>query len=79
MLLTGCLTGPSGASQRRRRVAAAAMSRVPRMRHSAQYYDPDGPAITHDDAAWAISTAQSATEGTRRISEGEGLFRFEPS
>ena len=39
------------------------------MRHSAQYYDSDGPAITHDDAAWAISTAQSAAEGTRRISE----------
>ena len=55
------------------------LERFRRMRHSAQYYDPDGPAITHDDAAWAISTAQSATEGTRRISEGGGLSRFELS
>ncbi len=53
--------------------------RFRRMRHSAQYFDPDGPAITHDDAAWAISTAQSATEGTLRISGSGGLSRFEPS
>ena len=45
------------------------------MRHSAQYYDSDGPAITHDDAAWAISTAQSAAEGTHGISESGGLSR----
>ena len=44
-----------------------------------QYFDPDGPAITHDDAAWAISTAQSAAEGAQRISESGGLSRFEPS
>ena len=50
-----------------------------RMRHSAQYFDPDGPTITRDDAAWAISTAQAAAEGARRISEGGGLSRFEPS
>lgn len=50
-----------------------------RMRHSAQYFDPDSPTITQDDAAWAISTAQSAAEGTRRISESGGLSRFEPS
>ena len=37
------------------------------------------PTITHDDAAWAISTAQSAVERTRRISESGGLSRFEPS
>ena len=59
--------------------AKPTFERFRRMRHSAQYYDPDGPAITHDDAAWAISTAQSATEGTRRISEGGGLSRFELS
>ena len=59
--------------------AKPTFERFRRMRHSAQYYDPDGPAITHDDAAWAISTAQSATEGTHLISEGGGLFRFEPS
>ena len=50
-----------------------------RMRHSAQYFDPDGPMITHDDAAWAILTAHSAAEGTRRISESGDLSRFEPS
>ena len=49
------------------------------MRHSAQYFDPNGPTITRDDAAWAISTAQSGAEGTRRISEGGVLSRFEPS
>ena len=49
------------------------------MRHSAQYFDPDGPAINHDDAVWAISTAQSAAEGTKRINESGGLSRFEPS
>lgn len=50
-----------------------------RMRHSAQYFDPDGPTITHDDAAWAISTARSAAEGARRVSASGGLSRFEPS
>ena len=50
-----------------------------RMRHSAQYFDPDGLTITHDDAAWAISTAQSAAVGARRISESGGLSRFEPT
>ena len=59
--------------------AKPTFERFRRMRHSAQYYDPDGPAITHDDAAWAISTAQSAMEGTRRISESGGLSQFEPS
>ena len=49
------------------------------MRHSAQYFDPDGPAINHDDAVWTISTAQSAAEGTKRINESGGLSRFEPS
>lgn len=50
-----------------------------RMRHSAQYFDPDGPTLTHDDAAWAISTARSAAEGARRVSENGGLSRFELS
>ena len=59
--------------------AKPTFERFRRMRHSAQYYDSDGPAITHNDAAWAILTAQSAAEGTRRISEGGGLSRFEPS
>lgn len=50
-----------------------------RMRHSAQYFDPDDPTITHDDAVWAISAARSAAEGTRRVSESGGLSRFELS
>ena len=60
-------------------IAKPTFERFRRMRHSAQYYDPGGPAITHDDATWAISTAQSAMEGMHRISEGGGLSRFEPS
>ena len=50
-----------------------------RMRHSAQYFDPDGPTITYDDAAWAISTARSAAAGARRVGESGGLPRFELS
>lgn len=50
-----------------------------RVRHSAQYFDPDSPTITHDDAAWAISTARSAAESARRVSESQRLARFELS
>ncbi len=39
--------------------------RFRRTRHTAQYFDPDGPDITDDDARWAIRTAASALYGTR--------------
>ena len=53
--------------------------RFRRMRHSAQYYDPDAPEIIADDAMWAMATARSAVQGTRRIIESGGLSRFDPS
>ena len=32
------------------------------MRHSAQYFDPDAPEITAEDAVWAMEAARSALQ-----------------
>jgi len=50
-----------------------------RMLHRAEYFDPDEPTFTYDDAAWAISTARSAAAGARRVGESGGLPRFDLS
>ena len=47
--------------------AKPTFERFRRMRHSAQYFDPDAPEITADDAVWAMEAARSALQGTRRI------------
>ena len=39
----------------------------------------EGSHMTVEDAVWAIATARSAAEGTRRISEGGNLSRFDSS
>ena len=60
-------------------LAKPIFERFRRMRHSAQYFDPDAPEITADDAVWAMGVARSALQGTRRIIGSGGLSRFDPS
>lgn len=59
--------------------AKPTFERFRRTRHVAQYFDPDAPELTVDDASWAITTGRSAIDGTRRISETSNLGRFHPS
>jgi len=53
--------------------------RFRRTRHTAQYFDPQAPEITAEDASWAIETARSAVDGARLISESGTLTRFDRS
>ena len=53
--------------------AKPTFERFRRTRHSAQYPDQDAPEITGDDAAWAISTAETALDGIRRVSRTTSL------
>lgn len=53
--------------------------RFRRTRHTAQYFDPQAPEITAEDALWAIETARSAVDGARLISESGNLGRFDLS
>lgn len=57
--------------------AKPTFERFRRMRHSAQYFDPDVPEVTSEDAHWALATAKAAIEGTRGISRKGRLPLFE--
>ncbi len=59
--------------------AKPTFERFRRTRHTAQYFDPDAPEITDDDAAWAISTARSAVDGSQGVSRSGGLSLFDSS
>lgn len=56
--------------------AKPTFERFRRMRHGAQYFDPDGPEVTVEDAEWAISTGKAAIGGTRRLNESGDLVLF---
>lgn len=56
--------------------AKPTFERFRRTRHTAQYFDPDAPEMTDDDAAWTIATARSAVDGSRRISRSGSLGLF---
>ena len=51
--------------------------RFRRQRHSAQYFDPESPEITSDDADWAIATAGAAITGTLDLSLCRDLTVFD--
>lgn len=57
--------------------AKPTFERFRRTRHTAQYFDPDAPDLTVDDADWAIATARSVVDGARRISESGNLSPFD--
>ena len=50
---------------------------IRRTRHTAQYFDPDQPDVTHDDAAWAVEQADEVIVGAGRLLNSERLDRFE--
>ena len=58
--------------------AKPTFERFRRTRHAAQYFDPNAPDITVDDTTWAISTAGSAVDGTRQLSERKPPPLFDP-
>jgi len=58
--------------------AKPTFERFRRMRHVAQYFDPEAPELTSEDTLWAITTAAASVEKTRQISEKERLQLFEP-
>lgn len=51
--------------------------RIRRTRHTAQYFDPDEPDVTDDDAAWAVEQAQDAVDGATRLLDSGRLARFD--
>ena len=50
--------------------AKPTFERFRRMRHAAQYFDPDDPEVALEDAGWAIATAKAAIAGVRSFNEG---------
>lgn len=56
--------------------AKPTFERFRRMRHAAQYFDPDDPELALEDAQWAIVTAKAAIGGIRRFDERGGLALF---
>ena len=58
--------------------AKPTFERFRRLRHSAQYFDPDMPEVTEEDAEWAITTGGAAMDGARHISEQGSLPPFDP-
>ncbi len=50
---------------------------IRRTRHTAQYFDPDQPDVTHDDANWAVDQADEAIAGASRLLSSERVDRFE--
>lgn len=59
--------------------AKPTFERFRRTRHTAQYFDPDAPEISAEDAEWAIDTARSALAGAGRIIESGSLSSFDRS
>lgn len=57
--------------------AKPTFERFRRLRHSAQYFDPDMPEITEEDAVWAITTGRAAIDGARHIIERGSLPLFD--
>ena len=58
--------------------AKPTFERFRRNRHAARYYDADTPPLTGEDARWAISLAEAALEGSRRVGEEDALEPFSP-
>jgi len=57
--------------------AKPTFERFRRLRHSAQYFDPDMLEVTEEDAEWAITTARTAIDGARNLSERGSLPLFD--
>ncbi len=57
--------------------AKPTFERFRRMRHSAQYFDPDAAPITEDDASWALEKADGAVSGARSMLAAAPPGRFE--
>ena len=57
--------------------AKPTFERFRRLRHSAQYFDPDMPEVTEEDAEWAITTGRVAIDGARHLSERGSLPPFD--
>lgn len=57
--------------------AKPTFERFRRMRHAAQYFDPDDPGVALEDAQWAIATAKAAIGGIRSFDEGGDLALFD--
>ena len=58
--------------------AKPTFERFRRTRHTAQYFDPDAPEISTEDAQWAIDTAQSVLAATGSLSRSGELMLFDP-
>ncbi|MBC8365569.1 MAG: HEPN domain-containing protein [Actinobacteria bacterium] len=58
--------------------AKPTFDRFRRSRHAAQYFDPGAPDLTSDDATWALVTAASAIDVTRRVSRESPPPVFDP-
>lgn len=58
--------------------AKPTFERFRRLRHSAQYFDPDMPEVEAADAEWAIATGRAAIDGARRVIERGSLAPFDP-
>lgn len=57
--------------------AKPTFERIRRTRHTAQYFDPDEPDVTDDDAAWAVEQADEAIAGATRLLSSGLLESFE--
>jgi uncharacterized protein (UPF0332 family) len=56
--------------------AKPSFERIRRTRHTAQYFDPDAPPITADDAEWAIGNARRAVTGAGQLVDSSTLELF---
>ena len=57
--------------------AKPTFERFRRLRHSAQYFDPEMPEVAAEDAEWAITTGRAAIDGVRHLSERGSLPPFD--
>lgn len=58
--------------------AKPTFERFRRTRHTAQYFDPQQPDITDDDAVWALERADQAVTAASRLLSSRRLGPFEP-
>ena len=58
--------------------AKPTFERFRRSRHAAQYYDDEAPPLTREDARWAITVAEAAVQGSKRLGEQDMLAPFSP-
>jgi len=59
--------------------AKPTFERLRRTRNAEQYFDPDAPPITDQDAEWAIDTAKAAVAAVEALIESGVVTRFEQS